>query len=34
MCYKKNHIIEKFNNNSAVKHVYGTMIFDIKRYNK
>ena len=29
---KKNHIIEKFNNNYAVKHSYGTMIFAIKRY--
>ena len=29
---KKNHIIEKFNNNYAVKHSHGTMVFDIKRY--
>ena len=29
---KKNHIIEKVNNNYVVKHPYGTMIFDIKRY--
>ena len=29
---KKNHIIEKYNNNYAVKHSYGTMTFDIKRY--
>ena len=29
---KKNNIIEKFNNNYAVKHSHGTMVFDIKRY--
>ena len=28
----KNHIIEKLNNNYAVKHSHGTMVFDIKRY--